>query len=72
MVSDGVFSGAAMAPPTMSLCRRWSRAFMPAEERLPTEWILLTSGTTGRPKMVLHTLASLSGSHWRQRSRIPK
>ncbi len=27
-----------------------------------TEWILLTSGTTGRPKLVLHTLASLAGA----------
>ncbi len=27
-----------------------------------TEWVLLTSGTTGRPKLVLHTLASLSGA----------
>ena len=26
----------------------------------PTEWVLLTSGTTGRPKLVLHTLASLT------------
>ncbi len=31
-------------------------------EKCPTEWVLLTSGTTGRPKLVMHTLASLAGA----------
>ncbi len=30
--------------------------------QIETEWILLTSGTTGRPKLAVHTLASLAGS----------
>ena len=32
----------------------------------PTEWILLTSGTTGIPKLVLHTLTSLTHAFARQ------
>jgi acyl-coenzyme A synthetase/AMP-(fatty) acid ligase len=28
----------------------------------PTEWVLLTPGTTGNPKLVVHTLASLTGA----------
>jgi len=27
----------------------------------PTEWVLLTSGTTGEPKLVVHSLATLAG-----------
>jgi acyl-coenzyme A synthetase/AMP-(fatty) acid ligase len=30
--------------------------------RFETEWVLLTSGTTSRPKMVVHTLSSLVGA----------
>jgi acyl-coenzyme A synthetase/AMP-(fatty) acid ligase len=32
------------------------------DDQMETEWILLTSGTTGRPKLVQHTLASLTGA----------
>ena len=33
-----------------------------AGEDRPTEWVLLTSGTTSAPKMIAHTLASLTGA----------
>lgn len=39
------------------------RADAPAPQRaLDTGWVLLTSGTSGRPKMVVHTLAALVGA----------
>jgi acyl-coenzyme A synthetase/AMP-(fatty) acid ligase len=31
-------------------------------DRCRTEWVLLTSGTTGTPKMLVHTLAGLAGA----------
>jgi acyl-coenzyme A synthetase/AMP-(fatty) acid ligase len=64
VVSDGSFlSAASIGAPRHILC---TPALVPRvhanHERLPTEWIILTSGTTGRPKMALHTLASLAGA----------
>jgi acyl-CoA synthetase (AMP-forming)/AMP-acid ligase II len=67
-------TGAAIEPPPGPL-RCWMTprpvartllAPIQREATLVTEWILLTSGTTGTPKLVSHTLDSLSGTLPRQ------
>src|SRR5258708_30895869 len=64
VVSDGSFlSGTPLGAAQHAIC---APVLLPrihaSQDRLPTEWILLTSGTTGRPKMGLHTPASLAGA----------
>lgn len=57
-------SGPDQAAATVSLFVACSPDITPAvpdrRARLETEWILLTSGTTGAPKLVRHTLATLT------------
>jgi acyl-coenzyme A synthetase/AMP-(fatty) acid ligase len=56
VVSDGQIAGDVICSPHLTSVER---ARTP---RCLTEWVLLTSGTTGVPKLVVHTLASLVGA----------
>jgi acyl-coenzyme A synthetase/AMP-(fatty) acid ligase len=66
---DAVVSDETAHPPVIPGIGRFvtcspsiTRADSNRSESHQTEWILLTSGTTGMPKMALHTLSSLTGA----------
>jgi len=60
VIDAGTLDHPALDLPVRVVC---APAIVPAEQlslpQLPTEWVLLTSGTSGVPKMAVHSLASL-------------
>ncbi len=63
VVDDGTSANAALE---LSLRVLSAPSIAPMTESLPsrvrTEWVLMTSGTTGAPKMVMHDLAGLTAA----------
>src|SRR5262249_4887007 len=60
VVSDHARAGDALDVPVRVVCTETvAPAIEPPSAHYETEWILLTSGTTGAPRMVAHDLASL-------------
>jgi acyl-coenzyme A synthetase/AMP-(fatty) acid ligase len=70
-----LIDGGAAAPETLQVAT-YATTDIPKPEHVQrrathtTEWILLTSGTTGLPKLVLHTFDSLAGALPRQADSI--
>ncbi|HTY76931.1 MAG TPA: long-chain fatty acid--CoA ligase [Candidatus Bathyarchaeia archaeon] len=62
VVSDHAWSGVPAPPVVVTCSAQITPAAVDRTGRHPTEWILLTSGTTGLPKLVVHTLATLTGA----------
>jgi acyl-CoA synthetase (AMP-forming)/AMP-acid ligase II len=60
VIDDGTLDHAVLDLPVRVVC---APTIVPAEQHvlphMPTEWVLLTSGTSGVPKMAVHNLASL-------------
>ena len=63
IVSDHERRADESGVPVQVLCNgRVMPAAETSVERRKTEWVLLTSGTTGAPKMLVHSLASLTAA----------
>jgi len=61
VIADGERAAASLAPVLVRIGAPRPAA-VDRRGRGSTEWILLTSGTTGVPKLVLHTLDTLAGA----------
>jgi acyl-coenzyme A synthetase/AMP-(fatty) acid ligase len=73
---DAVVSDHETVEPIVDVeCYTCTTNIVPADydrsESYQTEWVLLTSGTTGPPKLVVHKLASLAGAIQRSETARP-
>ncbi|MDR3421878.1 MAG: class I adenylate-forming enzyme family protein [Xanthobacteraceae bacterium] len=63
VIDEGTAAAPALALPVRVTC---AGAIAPMKEALParaaTEWLLMTSGTTGAPKLAVHNLAALTAA----------
>ncbi len=63
ILSDRALTGGrSAAAPSIMCCSKTKPGVHHRRADYATEWILLTSGTTGQPKMVAHNLSTLAGA----------